>query len=149
MADINIAEIATLGARIAELGLKLKALKDERSALDEEIQHIETELRPLALDHAKLLAAIMGQALPAVASAPTSLLPTPGPNHTEEVANFPAVDMVVLKMKIKQYLTNAPPGVSALQIAEAIHADPTAVRYALRNLTGNGAPGRLEIDPAG
>ncbi len=140
-ANINIAEIATLGAQIAELGLKLHGLRENRDELNEQIKALEDALMPLLTQHAALLASFTGAVLP---PQHPHIVYTPGPGATPEPVSgvlpvnsgmgaggniaLSGVDTVVLKRKIQTFLQGRE-GASAMEIAESLHVDPTHVRH--------------------
>jgi len=134
MADINIAELATLGAQIAELGMKLAEMRARREAVNVEILAVEKDLLPLITKHAQLIASITGQVaqipqvFPTVQAVPTALPGTP----SSVTSSNPS------KERIVQYLKRCEPGSSALEIAEQIHVDPTLVREVMADLRRGG-----------
>lgn len=122
---VDFSDLATIGAQIAELGVKLKGLRSERDALNKLIEEAEAQLMPLVVQHSKIIADITGVALPKPAPrAATPDSPPPG----VPVAN-------VAKNRIKDYIkTRAQEGMSALDIAEALHVEAALVRECMNEL---------------
>jgi hypothetical protein len=135
MADINIAELAQLGARIAELGLALSGIRDEQKVLADRAHEIEKELMPLITQHARCIAAITGQvtqAVPQPYQADASSQPPPGgvAPHTPPPGGAPDP----MKVRVMQYLQRVEPGSSAADIAEQLHIDPQLVRDTMSDI---------------
>lgn len=149
-ANINVAEIATLGGQIAELGLKLHGLRETRDELNEQIKVLEEALMPLLTQHAALLASITGAVLSPPAPVYASQEPVSGalPINTGMGAGgnvaLSGVDTVVLKKKIQTFLQGRE-GASAMEIAESLRVDPTHVRHVLIQM----AQGQVGQGPGG
>lgn len=146
MGDINIAEIAELGAKIAELGTKLQSLRAKRETLDEQIKAVEEALLPVVSQHAALLSAITGAVLPAASqpsAPPAAAYAAPEvsgvltPNSGAANVALSGVDTVILKKKIQTFLQGRE-GASALEIAESLHVDPMHVRHVLIQMSQGG-----------
>lgn len=137
---MDIADLATLGARIVELSHKLKAKKNEREILDKDITALESELMPLVTEHSKVIASVVGAALPAPVPyvTPPHALPN-GPRPQQQPKNddapppIPTPDAAV-KKKVLDYLRTAEEPGSAQTIAEALRLDPLVVRQVLSEL---------------
>lgn len=131
-------EFQKVGAAIVELGGRLSELKAQRDVLDKDIVALETELKPLLVQHSKMIAELVG--LPAI---PPTTPPPPPVTHGSHayippdraVRPAPATDPIgpaLLRKRIMELLRNEEPGVSALQIAERLGVDAYEVRKIMR-----------------
>lgn len=124
---MDAAEFVEVGGKIVELGGKLQLLKNQRTLLDDQISAMEAELVPLLSRHTELVSSVMGTAMPKPSTAPVAL-PTVAPVPNERL---------VLITRIRSFLKdaeNVDGGISATQIADALHVDPAIVREILRSL---------------
>lgn len=132
--DVDVSELATIGAEIVELGAELKELRAKRDELQLRITEAETKLTPLLVKHSKIIAGIAGMALPQV--------PTPSPVHhvnggTHIAPNGPGGPpeaRAQVKARIIRFLENAEPGTSAADIANELRLDPIVVRDIMREM---------------
>lgn len=126
--EIDLADLATIGAQIIELGLKLKELKAERGDLDAAIMAIETELMPLVVKHTKIIASITGVVLAPRQAAPAAPA-TPPPGQS------PGGPQSIPKARIKDFIrTRAQEGMSAMDIADVLKVEPSLVRECITEI---------------
>ena len=127
--DMDVPELAEVGAQIAEIGVKLKSLRVKRDELNTEISELEQELHPLVVKHSKLIAEIVGTsaqtpapaaAAPVVPGAPAP--PTEGPPSE------------AMKKRVLQFLKRTHDQVSAQEVAEALSIPAQVVRDVMRDM---------------
>lgn len=123
--DVDVSQLAVVGAELVELGERLKVLRKKRDEVQAEITELEAKLTPLVLAHSKIIASIVGQ--PVAAPSP------PYVNGGGGGGGLPTVDGDA-KGRILRFLERAEPGVSALDIATALHLDASIVRNVMREL---------------
>ena len=121
---MDAAELVQLGTSIVEISGKLTAARKKRDEAQTEVTALETELAPLLLKHAQLIAGIAGQAMPAPVPSGPQLLTSSAPLNG---AGNP------MKDRVKEYLKRLPPDepVSASDVAEHLHIDAIVVREAM------------------
>jgi predicted ArsR family transcriptional regulator len=138
------AEFARVGAELVELGGKLNEKKAARDALNKEITELEEQIRPLMVEHQKMLAELVG--------VPVQAVPPPGPppptppngngNGNGGPPKPPFDPNTAIKQRIIAFLNRSEPGVSALEVADALKIDVSLVRQAMNDLMRQGA-GRM------
>jgi hypothetical protein len=130
---MDAADFARLSSEIVELGARLKELKIDRDNLQVEIDALDAQLRVKLGEHAVYLSELLGQAgvgLPAVSSGSVSSV-------SPVSSVVPATGISAeLRQRIVDYagsrVDETGEGVSASDIAVALHLDPALVREALR-----------------
>jgi len=131
---MDVAEFASIGAKIVEVGEKLKELRGQRDDVNAQISTLEKELTPLLTRHAQLIAEVIGVPATAVLPVPTpGNGPPPGPNAPSGSPNAEALRLV--KKRVLEFLDDAEPGLSAAEVATALRLDPTQVRQVMADLS--------------
>lgn len=141
----NAGELVTVGQQIVKLGAELDAARAELNAAQAKVTTIENELRPLLIRHSELIQSAVGaggitlSAPPTAPAAPHSHVPpVPGPPASSELslaapgsaAALPASQQ--LKARVKDFLKSKNmDGISATDVAEALHIDALVVREAM------------------
>lgn len=127
---MDLAEFSQVGADLIDLGGKLKAKKAQREELNAEISDLEEKIRPLIVRHSQLLAEVIGSP-PPIVIAPTN---GAGNNNPPPPPPDPQTNHDALRKRVLQYLQHCEPGVSAGDVAEHLHLDPSLVRDVMREL---------------
>lgn len=135
---MDISEFASVGAKIAELSLRLKQGRADLEVAQKAVTSLEDELRPLVVEHAKMVATLVGEAgvslaseMPAgvVLSPNTSGIVVPGRETSAQEAARAS-----LRKQLLRYLDNAPEGVSAIDVADALKVDVVLVRQIMGDM---------------
>lgn len=130
---MDITQFAQVGAKIAELSHKLKSKRTALDALQKEITTVEDELRPLVVEHSKMVAELVGSSGTVMVAAPAA----GGPVAIQTgVVNPAALDGI--RSRLLQYLERADPGTSAGDVAEALKVDVLLVRQVMSEMARKG-----------
>jgi hypothetical protein len=134
---MDIARLTELGPLLVEKGKLLNEKKAERDALNADIAELEKELTPLVIEHQKLVASLLGTAVPAPPPADDGPMhmglgrpypPRPGTPGGGPGGLPTANEKEQAKRKILAFLENAEPGISAYDIAQQLNIDGVLVR---------------------
>lgn len=140
------AEMVTVGQRIVELGGQLDELRKKRDSLNVEISTLEAELRPLLVQHSKLMSELAGVPF----GAPDPAMPA----HVEQVVRKEGMTPTSVKdmrlanvtRKVMQAIgklqeegdpENAP---TATRVAQMVDEDPAYVRSIMMSFAKKGPP---------
>jgi hypothetical protein len=137
---MDAAEFANIGAKLVMIGGQLNELKAERDELNTQIAKLEAEIRPLIAQHALMIAEIVGAPPPVVQAAPAYTPVGPGAASGATPAEAATLGPSARK-KIIAFLDRCEPGVSALQIAEALSLDAVLVRQIMHEFATRGNSG--------
>lgn len=129
---MEISDLVPLGEKILDIGNKLKELRLQRDSVTSQIATLETELAPLLIEHAKIIAEVAGT--PAATAPPAPPYNPGGPPPPGPPGPGGPVDEKVIRTRVLKYLEDAEPGVSALDVANALRLDSAAVRKVMADL---------------
>jgi hypothetical protein len=118
---MDVAELTSIGSRIVELSSKLEGLRAKRTEAQAGIDEVETELKPLVLRHAQIIASVVGPLVPP--AAPPDAPKAPG-------VDPPAIEV---RQKVLRFLSQAEDSISAMEVAERLHLDPVVVRQIMQS----------------
>lgn len=132
---MDISDFASVGAKIAELSLKLKQGRADLEGAQKAVASLEDALRPLVVEHAKMVASLVGDA--GILSAPE--MPAPGVALSPIVVpgretSAQEAARASLRKQLLRYLDNAPEGVSAIDVADALKVDVVMVRQIMGDM---------------
>lgn len=135
---MDASKLVELGSRIVKISTELSGVRAERDAAQAKVLALETELMPLLVEHAQLIAGLAGSVSASVAPAAVSP-PIPGGGDPVSPAAPVSLRQATppaqnpMKNRVMDFLKRIPEGesISATEISDALKIDYGFVRECL------------------